>query len=124
MKRYIRIKHGGWARVEDDTAVVLEKPPWDNPSETGLRLPFDEDSLMAPVIPSKIVLVGLNYREHIKESQWARAIPEEPIIFLKPPTAIIGPGDIIPYPEGLDRVDYEGELAGVIGEKMWRASEK
>ncbi len=64
------------------------------------------------------MLIGLNYRDHIEESQSADDVPEEPVIFMKPTTAIIGPNDEIPYPPGLGRVDYEGELACVIGERI------
>lgn len=62
--------------------------------------------------PTKIILVGLNYRDHAKEL--GMKIPKEPIIFLKPPTSIIGPFDNIIYPKGVKRLDYEAELAIVI----------
>jgi len=76
------------------------------------RIPLSEVSLLAPVQPSKIVAVGVNYRDHAQER--GRAIPEEPLIFLKPSSAIIGPHDIIIYPPQAQRVDFEGELAVVI----------
>ncbi len=119
--RYVRVSHQEnlfWGRLDEDYVTVLDRAPWDSPEQTGQRILFNECKLLAPVTPSKIVLVGLNYLEHIKESQSASAVPEEPIIFLKPPTATIGPSEEIPYPEGLDRVDYEGELAAVIGEEI------
>lgn len=72
-----------------------------------------EVRLLSPVEPGKIVLVGLNYKDHAREL--SMDIPDEPIIFLKPPTAIIGPGDDIIYPGSSARVDYEAELAVVIG---------
>jgi len=65
--------------------------------------------------PTKVVLVGLNYRDHAKELKMP--LPEEPILFLKPPTAVIGPEDYIIYPEQSKRVDYEAELAVVIKDK-------
>ena len=65
--------------------------------------------------PTKVVLVGLNYRDHAKELKMP--LPEEPILFLKPPTAVIGPEDSIIYPEQSKRVDYEAELAVVIKDK-------
>jgi len=68
--------------------------------------------LLAPVEPSKIVSVGLNYRSHAEEL--GMAIPEEPIIFLKPPTSVIGSKEAIIYPKNVKRVDYEAELAVVI----------
>ena len=126
MTKYVRVSRRDnvfWGRQDEDRVTVFDCAPWDTPEETGRRIPFDECKLLAPVAPSKIVLVGLNYHEHIKESQSARAVPEEPVIFLKPPTAIIGPSDEIPYPEGLDRVDYEGELAAVIGQEIHKVDE-
>jgi 2-keto-4-pentenoate hydratase/2-oxohepta-3-ene-1,7-dioic acid hydratase in catechol pathway len=72
--------------------------------------------LVAPIQkPSKIVSVGLNYREHIKEL--GHQYPMEPVIFSKPSSAIIGPGDRIIIPEASDQVDYEGEVAVIIGKE-------
>ena len=75
-------------------------------------LPIGEVSLLPPAEPSKIVAVGVNYRDHALER--GRSLPEEPLLFLKPPSAVIGPNDIILYPKMSKRVDYEGELALVI----------
>ena len=69
--------------------------------------------LLAPVRPSKIIGVGLNYRDHARET--GLPIPSEPVIFVKPSTAVIGPGDAIELPPGAGRVDYEAELGVVIG---------
>ncbi|MEE9542959.1 MAG: fumarylacetoacetate hydrolase family protein [Thermodesulfobacteriota bacterium] len=70
--------------------------------------------LLAPVEPTKIVAIGLNYKAHAAE--FDKELPEEPMIFLKPSTAVIGPGDKIIYPTHLShRVDYEAELAIVVG---------
>jgi len=68
--------------------------------------------LLAPVVPSKIVAVGLNYRDHAQEVN--HPIPEEPILFIKPTSALIGPDDPIVYPPLSQRVDYEAELGVVI----------
>ncbi|MBU2044132.1 MAG: fumarylacetoacetate hydrolase family protein [Candidatus Omnitrophica bacterium] len=65
--------------------------------------------------PTKIILCGLNYRDHAKELKMK--IPKEPVIFLKPLTTLIGPGDKIIYPKGVKRLDYEAELALVIKKK-------
>jgi 2-keto-4-pentenoate hydratase/2-oxohepta-3-ene-1,7-dioic acid hydratase in catechol pathway len=73
---------------------------------------MDTVRLLPPVEPSKILCVGLNYKDHIKEV--GATPPEFPSHFMKPPTAIIGPGDAILYPKIAKRVDYEGELAVVI----------
>jgi 2-keto-4-pentenoate hydratase/2-oxohepta-3-ene-1,7-dioic acid hydratase in catechol pathway len=72
--------------------------------------------LLPPVVPGKIVCVGQNYLEHIKEI--GVPIPEKPIWFLKPTSSLIGPGDCIIFPGIADRVDYEGELAIVIKTTM------
>ena len=68
---------------------------------------------LSPVTPSKIVAVGLNYRDHAKEM--GKALPSEPLIFLKPPSAMIGPGSPIVIPPGAGRVDCEAEVGIVIG---------
>jgi 2-keto-4-pentenoate hydratase/2-oxohepta-3-ene-1,7-dioic acid hydratase in catechol pathway len=76
-------------------------------------VPFDDVRLLAPVLPSKLACVGRNYAAHAAE--WGMEVPEEPLIFLKPSTAIIGPNEPIPLLPVSRRVDYEGELAVVIG---------
>jgi 2-keto-4-pentenoate hydratase/2-oxohepta-3-ene-1,7-dioic acid hydratase in catechol pathway len=78
-------------------------------------IPISRVTLLPPCEPSKIVAVGLNYRDHALER--GKNLPEEPLIFLKPPSAVVGPGDIIIYPRMTKRVDYEGELALVIKKK-------
>jgi 2-keto-4-pentenoate hydratase/2-oxohepta-3-ene-1,7-dioic acid hydratase in catechol pathway len=81
---------------------------------TGQRYPLAEVRLLAPVLPSKVVAVGQNYAEHIREM--GGEPPAEPVLFLKPSTSVTGPADRIAYPVKLtDRVDYEGELAVIIG---------
>jgi len=79
--------------------------------ERGLK----EIELLAPSEPSKIVCIGLNYREHARELN--QKVPDEPIIFLKPPTAVISPGESIIYPRQSKRMDYEGELGVVISRR-------
>jgi 2-keto-4-pentenoate hydratase/2-oxohepta-3-ene-1,7-dioic acid hydratase in catechol pathway len=71
---------------------------------------------LAPCSPSKVIAVGLNYRDHAQEL--GLPVPDTPIIFLKPPTSIIGPGDIIRYPGTSSRVDYEAELGIVIKDQV------
>ena len=83
---------------------------------TGQRYPLAEVRLLAPVLPSKVVAIGRNYADHIREMGWHAQLPQEPVLFLKPSTSVTGPGDRIAYPVKLtDRVDYEGELAVIIG---------
>jgi len=123
---YARASHNNdtlWGRITGDVFEPSDNAPWNNFRGTSAKIPLGRCRLLAPVTPSKIVLIGLNYHEHIKESQSASSVPEEPVIFMKPPTAVIGPGDDIPYPSELERVDYEGELAAVIGRKIHRADE-
>ncbi|OGW45594.1 MAG: hypothetical protein A2078_02950 [Nitrospirae bacterium GWC2_57_9] len=73
-------------------------------------------TLLPPCLPSKIVAVGLNYRDHAEELGFAA--PDEPIIFLKPPTALLGPDDAVLYPASSSRVDYEAELGVVIKDRV------
>ncbi|MCW2878754.1 MAG: 2-hydroxyhepta-2,4-diene,7-dioate isomerase [Sphaerisporangium sp.] len=81
---------------------------------TGERYPLQEVRLVTPMLPSKIIAVGKNYAEHAREM--GGEAPAEPLIFSKPSTAVIGHGESIAYPHKLsERVDYEGELAVVIG---------
>ncbi len=82
----------------------------------GVELPLDSVRLLAPVSLTKIVCIGRNYREHAKELN--HAVPTEPLIFLKPPSAVLAPGDTILRPVSLSqRVDHEGELGVVIGKR-------
>ena len=74
--------------------------------------------MLAPVRPSKIVCVGLNYKDHAAEMK--KALPAEPLLFFKPSTAVLDPGAPILLPPGVGRVDYEAELAVVIGRRAHR----
>jgi 2-keto-4-pentenoate hydratase/2-oxohepta-3-ene-1,7-dioic acid hydratase in catechol pathway len=76
--------------------------------------------LLAPVQPSKIVCVGLNYKDHAAEQ--GKALPAEPLLFIKPPSAVIGPGEPIRRPPGVGRVDHEAELGLVIGRRAHRVA--
>jgi 2-keto-4-pentenoate hydratase/2-oxohepta-3-ene-1,7-dioic acid hydratase in catechol pathway len=76
--------------------------------------------VLAPVRPSKIVCVGLNYKDHAAEL--GKALPSEPLLFLKPPTSVIGPGEAIRRPPGVGRVDFEAELAIVVGRRAHRVA--
>jgi len=81
-------------------------------------VPIGEVRLMSPARPSKIIAVGRNYRAHADER--GRPVPREPLLFLKPPSAVIGPGDSIIYPGMSHRVDFEGELALVMKKRTAR----
>ncbi len=76
--------------------------------------------VLAPVIPGKIVAIGLNYKDHAAEQ--GKPLPLEPMIFLKPSTSVIAPGDTIRLPPGVGRVDHEAEMAIVIGRRATRVS--
>jgi 2-keto-4-pentenoate hydratase/2-oxohepta-3-ene-1,7-dioic acid hydratase in catechol pathway len=81
---------------------------------TGARYPLSEVRLLAPVLPTKVIAIGKNYADHAREM--GAEPPAEPVIFLKPSTAVTGPGDPVARPVKLsERVDFEGELAVVIG---------
>jgi 2-keto-4-pentenoate hydratase/2-oxohepta-3-ene-1,7-dioic acid hydratase in catechol pathway len=102
--------------VDDDEVVVLAADPlFAGFGTTGERVPLADVRLLAPVIPrSKVVCVGLNYAEHRNDMANVDA-PENPLIFLKPNTAIVGPGDAIQIPPVEGRITHEGELVVVIG---------
>lgn len=85
------------------------------------EIPFAEVELLPLVRPSKVVCVGLNYHDHAREM--GHPVPEEPVLFLKPPSSIIGPGDPIVLPVCSERVDHEAELALVIGRTARHVSE-
>lgn len=82
-------------------------------SDSGDMLPLEEVRLLAPVVPSKIVCVGRNYREHAAEL--GNKMPDEPLLFLKAPSAVIGSHDAIRLPRASQQVEHEGELGVVIG---------
>ena len=81
----------------------------------GARVEGREPRVLAPVVPSKIVAVGLNYKDHAAEMH--KALPNEPLIFLKPSTAVVGTGASIVIPIDAGRVDYEAEVGMVIGRR-------
>ncbi|MHB8076954.1 fumarylacetoacetate hydrolase family protein [Desulfosporosinus fructosivorans] len=104
----------GYGFIQEEKIQLLDKnflDPSSKPINTWLSL--DEVTLLAPVQPSKVICVGLNYALHIKEMN--HSLPEEPVIFMKPASCVIGPEEEIVYPKISHRVDYEAELAVVIG---------
>ncbi|MBD8605769.1 fumarylacetoacetate hydrolase family protein [Aeromicrobium sp. CFBP 8757] len=95
-------------------AVLNGDPLYAGLNLSGQKIPLADVRLLAPVIPrSKVVCVGRNYAKHAAEL--GNDVPEEPLIFLKPNTSVIGPGEPIFYPEQSSDVQFEGELAVVIG---------
>ncbi|MGH7276394.1 MAG: fumarylacetoacetate hydrolase family protein [Candidatus Rokuibacteriota bacterium] len=111
----VRFKAGGKTRygaLEGATVVEYTGTPFTLFRRGRRRYPLKRTVLLAPVLPTKIVAVGLNYRDHAKEM--GLRIPDEPRIFLKPTTALVGPDDPIVYPPQSRRVDHEAELAIVM----------
>ena len=96
-----------------DEIQILQGTFFEDPLPTGATVPLDDVRLLAPVLPSKLVCVGKNYEAHAHE--FGMEVPEEPLLFLKPSTAVIGPNDPIELLPISTRIDYEGELAVVIG---------
>lgn len=99
---------------DDSIAVIVGDPLYAGVTPSGKVVPLSQVRLLAPVLPrSKVVCIGKNYADHAKEM--GGEVPEEPIIFLKPNTSVVGPGDTIAWPAMSERVDFEAELAIVIG---------
>ena len=106
--------------LENDLVTVYDGSPFPSNSfqsvtfkATKQQIPLKDTRLLAPCQPSKVVCLGLNYRPHAAEMNIK--LPELPLLFLKPSTSVIGPGDDIVLPHNPERIDYEGELGVVIG---------
>jgi 2-keto-4-pentenoate hydratase/2-oxohepta-3-ene-1,7-dioic acid hydratase in catechol pathway len=95
------------------TAAEIEGHPFAQIKLTGQRWAVEDVRMLAPILPSKVVCVGRNYADHAAEL--GNEVPKEPLIFLKPSTAVIGPGESIRLPAISDQVEHEAELAVVIG---------
>jgi 2-keto-4-pentenoate hydratase/2-oxohepta-3-ene-1,7-dioic acid hydratase in catechol pathway len=99
---------------EGQVVSQIDGHPFGNITFTGERWALADVRLLSPILPSKVVCVGKNYAEHVKEMNTGDA-PKEPLLFLKPSTSVIGPGDAIRIPPGSTNVHHEVELAVVIG---------
>ena len=109
--------------VEGENIIEIEGSIFSNFKKTSITHKLNSVKLLAPCEPSKIVAIGLNYKAHAAE--FNKPLPEEPMIFMKPPTAVIGTGEKIIYPHHMSkRVDYEGELGVVIGKKAHMVKEE
>jgi 2-keto-4-pentenoate hydratase/2-oxohepta-3-ene-1,7-dioic acid hydratase in catechol pathway len=116
--------HFGWILTQGDQASVgpVEGSPFGEFRRLEASLPLESVRLLTPVSPSKIICVGRNYAAHAKEH--GAEVPEIPLIFLKPPSALIGPGDQIVLPPQSKQVEHEAELVVVIGKRgRWIAPE-
>ena len=99
----------------------MSAAPWLGGAPTGAELPASAATgagLLCPVQPSKIIGIGRNYKKHAEELK--NEVPEEPLMFFKPPSSLLGPGGVVVLPVESSRVDYEGELVVVIGERCRR----
>ena len=106
--------HFGVLNDQDVILILKGDPIYSGIVPTETKVDLAEVKLLAPVIPrSKVVCIGKNYADHAAEMD--SIVPEEPIIFLKPNTSVVGPNDTIQWPRMSERVDFEGELAIVIG---------
>jgi len=101
--------------LSDQQVQEISGPPWTQWSKLSRTWRLDDVGLLAPVEPTKIVCVGRNYAAHAAEL--GNEVPKEPLIFLKPPSAIIGPGEPIALPKQSQKVEHEGELGLVVGRK-------
>ena len=104
----------------DTYRVFASEEPWADPSMDSKSYPLKASQLLAPALPTKIVAVGLNYREHIQEMK--HEDHKDPVLFLKPPSALLNPEGKILYPPSSNRVDYEAELAVVLKSRLHNAS--
>jgi 2-keto-4-pentenoate hydratase/2-oxohepta-3-ene-1,7-dioic acid hydratase in catechol pathway len=122
--RYVRFATDEGPRygvLEGTEVAVITPHPFASHQPTGERIPVQGLHLLAPVIPSKIVCVGKNYRDHAAEMD--SEIPDEPLFFLKPSSSVIGPGEPIRLPVDLSsEVHHEAELAVVIGALLQRVT--
>ncbi len=104
-----------------EVVLALAAPPYDGLKKTDQSIPVAAVKLLAPCEPTKIIAVGLNYRDHAEEMRMT--LPQEPLIFMKPSTSVIGPDEAIVYPPQSRRMDYEAELAVVIGRRAYKVPE-
>jgi len=124
--RFLRIDapqaQPAYGLIEDDVVREISGFPWEQWSATTHSLPLKESHLLAPVTPSKIVCVGRNYAAHAAEL--GNELPKEPLIFLKPPSSIVGPDEPIVLPKYSNRVEHEGELGVIMGRKCSHLSDE
>lgn len=109
-----------WGIIKKGMVEEILPDPFGPFSLTGVTWDLNHITLCAPCRPSKIIAVGVNYADHAKE--FGLALPKEPLIFLKPPSAVIGPGETIVRPARSCRVEFEAELAVVIGKQTRNVS--
>jgi 2-keto-4-pentenoate hydratase/2-oxohepta-3-ene-1,7-dioic acid hydratase in catechol pathway len=119
--RFGRVLVAGEARhclFEGDRVRLLDGPAYEEETRETGEVGLGTFEVLAPVMPTKVVCVGLNYPAHAAE--FDQSVPEEPVLFIKPPSSVVGPGEAIVLPEQSSRVDYEAELALVVGRRCHR----
>lgn len=110
----------GWFALDGDRARRFDGAPWDGARLGSHEIQWSPADLRAPVRPSKVVCIGRNYAAHAKEL--GNDVPKEPLLFLKAPSAVVGPGDAVVLPRESERVEHEAELGVVIGRRVKRAT--
>lgn len=121
--RIVRVARPGgpaFGVVRDEQVVLIDPHPFTRFALTDQVAPLERVRLLAPVIPSKVLCVGMNYAAHAAEL--GSEVPAEPLIFAKPATAVIGPGAAIRLPTQSREVHHEAELAVVIGRLIRKAA--
>ncbi len=123
---YARVRYGGrrlYVVVEGEEVRPVRGPLFGWHVVSSERIPLASVRLLAPLRPGKILAAAVNYRSHVAQSRSLLGeAPAQPELFLKPGSAVVGPGEAIVLPEGAGRVDYEGELVAVIGRRCRRVS--
>jgi 2-keto-4-pentenoate hydratase/2-oxohepta-3-ene-1,7-dioic acid hydratase in catechol pathway len=116
--RYGAEEGPAWGILEDEVVRASSGTPFAD-LEPGAEVgPLGQVPLLPPVVPTKIVCVGRNYREHAAE--FDNPVPEEPLLFMKPPSSVVGTGEDVVYPALSTRVDHEAELVVVVGRTAHR----
>ncbi len=119
LEEYVRVVRGGepvWTLRRGSRLECLAGEPWQGARPTGGTLALEGAEVLPPARPGKIVCVGLNDRDHAREM--GLPLPAEPLLFLKAPSSLLGPGRPIRLPRGRGRVDHEAELAFVVGRQV------
>jgi 2-keto-4-pentenoate hydratase/2-oxohepta-3-ene-1,7-dioic acid hydratase in catechol pathway len=120
--RFVVDSEETWGVVYGDTVEIVEGDVFCEFTPSGKRMRQSDVRIFPPCAPSKIVALALNYKSHAEE--FDMALPDEPVIFIKPSTAVIGHGEAIVYPPMSQRVDFEAELGVVIGKRATSVSEE
>jgi 2-keto-4-pentenoate hydratase/2-oxohepta-3-ene-1,7-dioic acid hydratase in catechol pathway len=118
----VRLRSGetAFAEMSTNRALLLDKAPWHDGSQTGKEISSEEIELLCPVEPTKIVGIGRNYRAHVLEM--GHELPKDPLMFLKPPSSLVGPNGAVILTRLSESIHFEGELGVVIGKRARHVS--